>query len=242
MTGNDPNADEGQQGASKTPYPCGSCNQECKSKCIECRDCKRWFHQACTPITGPIMNQLGKIRGLFWICDSCISDDPLERLSNSVSRELSEIKTTIQDALVDIKSSIVANTQASTNIEAKSFADIVKADFAPLIKQSINQMKNKSDFSKELRFSGIPEYNSVSDIRPNRSEIFEHDEKSIKDTLENLGFEDPSSIFSSAQRLGKFSSTNIRPRTILVKFNNEYIAEKILSRALKLKDYVGHYG
>ena len=28
----------------------------------------------------------------------------------------------------------------------------------------------------------------------------------------------------------------------MVKFNNEYIAEKILSRALKLKDYVGHYG
>ena len=57
-----------------------------------------------------------------------------------------------------------------------------------------------------------------ADSKIHKSNMFEHDEKMISDTMKFLGAN--AEEISSFRRLGKFDATNKRPRQILVKFRN----------------------
>ena len=94
--------------------------------------------------------------------------------------------------------------------------------------------KSKTDYNFELRFSGIPEFNS-STKSANRKDVFEHDEKLLKEVIKVRGVNGYE--ISSFRRIGQFKPEIPRPRLILVKFSQEYSVDKIVSRTTKLKDY-----
>ena len=98
--------------------------------------------------------------------------------------------------------------------------------------------KSKTDNIFELRFSGIPEFNS-STKSANRNHVFVHDEKLLKEVIKIggvVGYE-----ISSFRRIGQFKLENPLPRLILVKFSKEYSVAKILSRTTMLKYYNPFY-
>ena len=68
-----------------------------------------------------------------------------------------------------------------------------------------------------------------------KSNIFEHDEKMICDTMKFLGAN--AEEISSFRRFGKFNATNKRPRQILVKFRNVITTDRLFARATMLKNY-----
>ena len=99
-------------------------------------------------------------------------------------------------------------------------------------------MKSKYDFSRELRFSGIPE-NKAEKIKPNRveirGEIFEHEEEQLGSAMKILGV--GVKEISSFRRFGAYNPDKQRPRPLLVKFTQEYFVEKILARAAAFQTY-----
>ena len=84
-------------------------------------------------------------------------------------------------------------------------------------------VKSSSDISQELRFSGMPEISMGTDSKTDKSNIFEHDEKMIGDTMKFLGAN--AEKISFFRRLAKFNATNNRPRQILVKFRKVITAD-----------------
>ena len=68
-----------------------------------------------------------------------------------------------------------------------------------------------------------------------KSNIFEHDEKMICDTMKFLGAN--AEEISSFRRFGKFNATNKRPSQILVKFRNVITTDRLFARATMLKNY-----
>ena len=96
-------------------------------------------------------------------------------------------------------------------------------------------VKSSSDISQQLRFRSMPEISMIIDSKIDKSNIFEHDEKMISDTMKFLGAN--AEEISSFRRLGKFNATNKRPRQILVKFRNVITADRLFARATMLKNY-----
>ena len=74
-----------------------------------------------------------------------------------------------------------------------------------------------------------------TDRKIDKSNISEHDEKMIYDTIKFLGANAKET--SSFGRLAKFNATNKRPRQILVKFPNVITADKLFAHATMLKNY-----
>ena len=130
-----------------------------------------------------------------------------------VTQELQELKSVVQE---------VKQTTAVTS-EAKLHFPIPKS---------------KTDYNFEVRFSGIPEFNS-STKSANREDVFEHDEKLLKKVIKVLGVDGYE--ISSFRRIEQFKPENPRPKLILVKFAQEYSVDKILSRTTMLKDYNAIY-
>ena len=74
-----------------------------------------------------------------------------------------------------------------------------------------------------------------TDSKIDESNIFEHDETMISDTMKFLGAN--AEKISSFRRPGKFNATNKRPRQILVKFRNVITADRVFARETMLKNY-----
>ena len=126
-----------------------------------------------------------------------------------VTQELQELKSVVQE---------VKQTTAVTS-EAKLHFPIPKS---------------KPDYKFELRFSGIPEFNS-STKSANRKDVFEHNEKLLKEVIRVLGVDGYE--ISSFRCIGQFKPENPRPRLILVKFSQEHSVDRILSRTTMFKVY-----
>ena len=71
-------------------------------------------------------------------------------------------------------------------------------------------VKSSFDISQELRFSGIAEMSIVTDSKIDKSNIFEHDEKMISNTMKFLGAN--AEKISSFSTLGKLNATNKNTR------------------------------
>ena len=75
---------------SKLKYPCGLCGEECKTNIIQC---EKWYHQQCTEVPPAIMAHLGKVKGLFWSCDTCLGTSIKDSSALSVLEKKVEILT-----------------------------------------------------------------------------------------------------------------------------------------------------
>ena len=101
-------------------------------------------------------------------------------------------------------------------------------------------------FELEVRLSGLLEMKaSIKEIqnekgekvlmKPDRKEIFEHEENLIYDVVNHLGVD--KNEISGFHRLGKYDKNSTRSRQMLVKFKNSYNVDKLLARASMLKMY-----
>ena len=88
----------------------------------------------------------------------------------------------------------------------------------------------------QLRFSGIPELDNEGKVE--RIDVFQHEGNCLKHIISHMGVQEN---VMSAVRLGKFKPNAASPRSILVKFSNEFVAVKVLSHASLLKSYRGEH-
>ena len=87
------------------------------------------------------------------------------------------------------------------------------------------------DKRNEIRIQGIPEPKNLSNAKR-----LEHDEEHLKNILETLGEWDKNNI-NLVKRLGPFNEQSDRPRSLIVKFSNEWTARKCLTKGYKLRNY-----
>ena len=93
-------------------------------------------------------------------------------------------------------------------------------------------VKSSSNISQELRFCGMPEISMGTDSQFDKSNIFEHDEKMISDTMKFLGANAEET--ASFRTLGKFTQKK-DPDKFLVKFRNFITADRLFARATMLR-------
>ena len=120
-----------------------------------------------------------------FLCNWCLSADTLPK---STVSELSKGIEDIKESLDIIKSRPTCHpTPPQMELKFSSF------------------VKSSSDITQEVRFSGMPEVSMGTDSKIDKSKIFEHDEKTISNSMKFLGAN--SEEISSFRRLGKFNAT-----------------------------------
>ena len=179
--------------------------------------CEKWTHSSCMAYSHDIFKFLERTANVKFLCNGCLSADFRPKSTLDVG-ELTKGIEDIKESLEIIKSWPTCNP-SPPQLEAK-YSSVVKSS---------------SDISQELRFSGMPENSMGIDIKNDKSNSFEHDEKMISDTLKF--FWANAEEISSFRRLGNFNATNKRPRQILVKFRNVITADRLFARAIMLKNY-----
>ena len=179
---------------------------------------------------------LGKSKIVLFVCDESLADGTTHAHDtvNSLSLEIVNLKNSVDE----IKEAVSNGSQEKVTQELQELKSVVQEMKQTTAVTSEAKLhfpvpKSKTDYNFELRFSGIPEFNS-STKSANRKDVFEHDEKLLKEITKILGVDGYE--FSSFRRIGQFKPENPRPRLILVKFSQEYSVDKILSRTTRLKD------
>ena len=152
-----------------------------------------------------------------FLCNGCLNGDILPK---STVSELS-----LSKGIEDIKESLeIIKSRPTCNPSPPQ----LEGGFSSVVKST-------SDISQEVRFSGMPEVSMGTDSKIDKWNIFEHDEKMISKAMKLLGAN--AEEISSFRRLGKFNSSNKRPRKILVKFRNFITADRLFARATIWKNY-----
>ena len=128
-----------------------------------------WTHSSCMGYSHDIFKFLARTANVKFLCNGCLSADIRTKSTVEVG-ELSKGIEDITESLEIIKSRPTCNP-SPTELEAK-YSNVVKIS---------------SDISQELRFSGMPEISMGTDSKIDISNIFEHDEKMISDTMKYLG-------------------------------------------------------
>ena len=207
---------------------CPICDVDSGVNWLQCEKCRNWVHSACMNYSQEEFKFLEKASNVSFTCNECLGKSSAEVLdtAKAVMTELLEMKTALGEVKQAVQQTQVKQMKPSEP-PAKLYSDV---------------LKSKSDYSRELRFSGIPEHkmkNANVNRAENRRDIFEHEEQQLGAAIQVLGIE-PKEI-SSFRRLGPYDPEKSRPRPILVKFTQEYFAEKILARAVAFKDYEPKY-
>lgn len=220
---------------------CKVCQRKDGTSWLQCERCRQWVHSVCMGYTVEEFKFLDKSKNVLFVCDECLADDTAHALDtvNSLSLEIVNLKNSVDE----IKEAVCNGSRESVTQELQELKSVVQkvketTAVTSEAKLTFPIPKSKIDYNFELRFSGIPEFNS-SAKSANRKDIFEHDEKLLKDVIKVLGVDGYE--ISSFRRIGQFKPENPRPRLILVKFSQEYSVDKILSRTAMLKDYNPSY-
>ena len=91
-----------------------------RSNCVQCSDCGKWFHQECKNLPANVFAALGKIKGLFWKCDTSVDNvvtaaDQLQQLIQETKTSVSSFDVMKNELLNEIK----AIKQSMTTFEEK---------------------------------------------------------------------------------------------------------------------------
>ena len=100
----------------------------------------------------------------------------------------------------------------------------------PAVNTQSRESTEKLERKLEIRIQNLPEPTDNTQLKR-----MESDENLVSDVLKHLNEWDRHNI--SSKRLGPFKSTNTRPRSVLVKFSNEWTASKVLKKAQLLKEF-----
>ena len=214
---------------SKQPA-CPKCTKTTGENWLNCEKCESWTHSACMGYSREEFQFLEKSPNVVFLCNLCLPDAQKnlqsEKPAPEILKDVADLKQTVE-AVKTMVGTLMQGTKSPPILEAK-YPEVVKTT---------------NDYALELRFSGIPELNFQTGAvtsKPNKKEIFEHDEKLISEAIGYLGVDHTE--ISGFHRLGKFNPDNTRPRQTLVKFRNSYIVDKLLARASMLKVYEPEFG
>ena len=123
------------------------------------------------------------------------------------------------------------------------------------LQESIEELNDKSTFNlvpsgskvsqnmpsvsicheREFRVSGLDEYKSEPNERVTSYKIIEYETKKIEEVFDFLWEVKPD--ITNIGQLGKRTTANNRPRTMLIILSNPWAVRKVLSKAPMLKNY-----
>ena len=159
-------------------------------------------------------------RRCLLVCNECTKAvKKLVRLKTTTEMELTE---NINNSLQEIKSTL-------SDLKAKSTTPVIPPQ--PNLLNVNSESSPKIDTSLEIKISGIPEFSS----QPNSkySDIMQHEIKETQRIIDFLG-ENENKV-SNIRRLGKFTKSSSKPRSLLVTFNNSWTVRKLIANAHKIK-------
>ena len=220
-------------GNKSTKFPCGACKAECKSNCVQCSDCGKWFHQECTNLPANVFAALGKIKGLFWKCDACVdnvvtaAEDQLQQLIQETKANVSFFDVMKNELLNEIKviKQSMTTFQEKMNLKRES-VHVQNTKNRPETEPTAS--KKPADDNKhltQLKFIGVAESPEKYNLNQKLN-----DKEAVDEILADIGLNAKS---SDCMRLGKFAEHKKRP--ILVTFNSVWDARICLSKAIENK-------
>ena len=175
--------------ASKNHEMCTICSKPNGDNWISFELCERWTHSECMGYSVDEYKFLERSANVKFMCTGCSTTGSKlggGKYHEDITRGIEELKDILQIAK-SVMQSIADASNAPQNQKAK-YSDVLKSG---------------NEYALELRFSGIPEYNSSNENEKiEGAKIFEHEEKALCECINKLGV-NPNEVFSF-RRLGKF--------------------------------------
>ena len=220
-------------GNKSTKFPCGACKTECKSNCVQCSDCGKWFHQECTNLSANVFAALGKIKGLFWKCNTCV-DNVVTAAKDQLQQLIQETKTNVSS--FDVMNNELLNEMKAIKQSMTTFEEKMNLELESVHVQNTKNRpetaptasKKPTDDNKhntQLKFIGVAESAEKYNLNQKLN-----DKEAVDKILADIGLNAKS---SDCMRLGKFAEDKKRP--ILVTFNSVWDARICLSKAIENK-------
>ena len=67
--------------------PCKLCGKECEINCQSCDKCENWFHDDCNKFSTEVLQNLVKVKSLFWKSEECLNvNTEKDKLKKSVEK------------------------------------------------------------------------------------------------------------------------------------------------------------
>ena len=208
----------------KSKHPCGRCQNNCKTGCLQCSMCAVWYHNSCVDVPAAVLSHLGKVRGLFWNCQSCLQNPGETVPSNSLIE--TTVKLCIEKSLQPIKKSI-------NSIIDKVLVNENQQDGTT----PATTLTNVDEPPLGLRIRNMPEVKipDNSDTKA-KSEIMIKEREQVENVLQTLN---PGCIdkITDVFRMGKYNRNAKFPRTIIVRMSSNWELRKTIANTFKLKGY-----
>lgn len=233
---------------------CGKCNHKVTktNKGLQCEVCSVWYHAKCVEISDEMYVVLDN-KALHWYCNECNGaasnlhkeivllrkkHQDLERRvfqleTDTVSRD--EVKQLIQESVSEESRKMKEQLQEELpeKIKEQLPADLPEAGAQPKENDSLKMQKQMRELVTEFNEIGRRKENVIihrlaeneTDDKTKIAEIFKVINNNFKE--EHI---------KSCKRLGEKENDADKPRSILVRLNNEEMVKDILSNAKKLKD------
>ena len=223
---------------------CAKCKKKTGDNWIGCDVCGAWLHIDCTGISKDDFIVIRRNPGLLWCCDFCLPSAKA-KFTNTSSNELrfEKVEKKMDEVISLVKEFIekpTANERKMDEVISHVKEFVEKPNLENFNADNRSTPTEQTDHTRELRIAGIPEYACLTTSdKARRIDIFSHEEKSIGDVLNHLGVD--RDTVASAFRLGPFNRGSQRPRTLVVRFNNEFTVNKILARSSMLSTFKGNY-
>ena len=123
-------------------FPCGSCQKNCDSFCVQYSSCKTWFHDSCSNLPNSILAVLEKIMGISWSCENGEQKGqlPVTKFdTDSLWDTIHSLNTQIQNELSEIRIDIYQLKQNSCKAKIEQLQNEIKD-----LKSSMGSLKQNS--------------------------------------------------------------------------------------------------
>ena len=183
----------------------------------------------CTGSSENAMNGIQEINlNILLICIGCLGtkqrDVAIDCLAKGRTSALNEGKLTSFDKAISCRQESVDKLSAMSHIK------MTYSDAAQIAQSFVDST------TSEVCISIITEFKSSNrSQKASRMDMITHEEKSKIGTLNHC----ESSDFLNTDRLDKFEENSSRPRSVLIKLNNIFIASKLLSLPSMLQSFKG---
>uniref|UniRef100_A0A1X7TK40 PHD-type domain-containing protein n=1 Tax=Amphimedon queenslandica TaxID=400682 RepID=A0A1X7TK40_AMPQE len=197
---------------------------------IQCNGpCQMWLHRQCAGLSKAAFEAAGASSAPFF-CHQCIIASQNQEITNlktkleEVTRDIAHLKSEVDSLKSNMANPLSINDSVSDPTNVTSIPS-----HSPASPHS-NTLSNKSHDKKlNLVFHGIREC-------PTGTSFNARMDNDYNAVLSAIGSDDQS-LIRDCIRLGKFQSSNSKPRPILVKFNNMKTVQSILFRPNSASDH-----
>ena len=231
-------------------YKCVVCSGNVENDCISCDWCGQWEHSKCAGLTGDELKVLFNINtSVKFFCKVCVSKvevafkffEDIQEKQNSIAAKMNVIEEKLSTSVADLNSRLVQFKNQLTSVASQPTAK--GTQMSTVTPQSPSAMSNQP-----APVSKSPVSNNFTDrkfnvvvygIQENPTGTPRHDRtktdmnscvnilKKASDDISELSIRD-------CLRLGKFNSSRIKPRPLLVKLSCAFDVVTILTNRSKI--------